>query len=757
MKVVVSYNNFARAKIDHDMMGRYDLPVYQSGADFYKNFISNFKGNAIFRAGLKQMLAFQDCAFVEFKFSSTQSYIVVMYANKMRFLSYDTSGNFGWVLDGGMAILEVATPYTLAESKTIGLGKPAQNADVMVITHNNYPPYKLIRTSANSFTFQTFARLDDPFSLTFAAPVAITAITQAANAVVTSTAHGLVTGDSVRLKSIVGMTQLNNYTARVTFINANSYSIDVNTTGFTAYASGGTGEKVLTGDYPALSLFYKGRLYYGRSRLKITTIWASESGRYDVFTIPVTVTDASAMQFTLADIAQRLEWMIAGENSLITGASDGIVAVNGGSVGAAIKADTVQANITSAEPCNYVYPLKKDGLIFYIGNNNRNMYYFTYDLLTESFQAKDANFLSYDITKGGFSKIRYKKDRNNLIYSLRGDAELCTLNFYAPEQIIGWHEHDTMGDFQDICTIGDNLGNTQFFALVLRNGVYYIENQADYVEFRQRVLFFTGKTQEKVDDEAYYRYVAEQLKECIYLDNANVVSNLKSTSITYNPGTSRITAAAPSFVSGDVGKHIVYRTATGYESGRYLITGYISTTVVTVSVLQTPTTNTYASWYLSFRTISGLSQYNGYTIGVVTDGGYLTDFLVSGGTIDLGEQYTHAVVGFRYQGAIKTFCLGFQIQGSNTQLTMKAICGAGVRTVASAGGKIGSSLYMLEAVQELGQTDLNYLPPLPIDGTKYVTFTDDNDVDKYLYIVQDEPLPFHVTSVMLEANYAVKT
>jgi hypothetical protein len=88
---------------------------------------------------------------------------------------------------------------------------------------------------------------------------------------------------------------------------------------------------------------------------------------------------------------------------------------------------------------------------------------------------------------------------------------------------------------------------------------------------------------------------------------------------------------------------------------------------------------------------------------------------------------------------------------------MKAICGAGVRTVSSAGGKIGSSLYELEPVQELGQNDLNYLPPLPIDGTKYVTYVDDNETDKYLYIVQDEPLPLHITSVMLEANYATKT
>jgi hypothetical protein len=761
MKVVTSYNNFARAKIDHDMGGRFELPIYQSGTDVFRNFISNFKGNAIYRSGFREMLDYEDCAFIEFKFSTTQNYILVLTNLKMRFLSYDVNGNFGWVLDGGSNILEVTTPYTLAQSKEIALGRPAQNADVMVFCHNLHQPRKLTRTSANSFTFETFARLDDPFGLTYAATVNISAITQAANALVTTAApHGLVVGDMVKLAAITGMTQLNNYTARVvTAPTGTTFTIDVNTTAFTAYSSGGTTAKLLTGDYPACSLFYKGRLYYGRSRLKITTIWGSETGKYDNFTLPTTVTDSSAMQFTIADISQRIEWLFGGDNSLIVGSADGIVAVNGGGVGTAIKADTVQANLTSADGCNSAYPLKKDGLIFYVGSNNRNLYYFSYDLLTETFIAKDANFISYDITLGGFSKIRFKKDRNNLIFAQRGDGDLCSVNFSinTGDQIIGWHEANTYGTFNDMAVIGDNLGNPQFFVLAFRNGAYYIECQAEYVEFAQRVDFFTGKTQKKLDDEAYNRYVAEQLKQCIYLDNAQEYSDLRSVLVTYDEGAGTVTAGSSSFQNTDEGKHIVYKTITGYESGRFLITNYVSPTVVDVQVLQEPTSNTYSSWYLTFSEISGISQYNGQTIGVVTDGGYLSDFDVSGGEIAIGSQVTHAVIGYRYKGIIKSFCLGFQVQGSNTQTTFKAISRVGMRMVASAGGEFGSSLYKLEAIQELSQNDLNYLPPLPIDGTKYVSMVDDNTEDKYFYIVQDAPLPLHVAAVMIEANYAVSS
>lgn len=755
MRVVTSYQNFSRAKIDHDMQGRFDLPIYQTGADAFENFISNFKGNGIYRSGDEAMVAFQDCAFIEYKFSNNQNYILVLYNLKMRFLSYDINGVFGWVLDGGMNILEVTTPWSLAESKEISFHKSyTQNSDVMIITHDDHEPRKLIRNAANDFTLRTYARKDDPFPLTWQASKVITNVTQATTATVSVAAHGYSVGDRVRIAGIVGMTQLNGWTACVlTVPGAGSFTIDVDTTSFTAYTSGGTTEKVLTGDYPSVALFYKGRLAYAATRLRITTVFMSESAQFFIHTLPATVTDASALQFTIAEISQRIEWLFPGDNSLIAGAADGICAINGGGVGNPITAETVEANITSADGCNGAAPLRKDGFIFYVGANGRNVYYFNYDILTETFVSQDANFISYDISLDGFSKIRFTKDRNNLVHCLRGDGDIATMNFNAPEKIVGWHERFTEGLFKDMAQISDNDGNPQLFVLALRNSVYYIERQAAYVEFANRKDFFTDNEEE--DEEAYNRYIAEQLKSCIYLDNSTVFSDLRSSTITYSSGGGTITAGSSSFVVGDVGKHIVYKTATGYESGRFLITAYTSATVVSVSVLQEPTANVYASWYMSFVSLTGLSRFNGLSVGVVTDGGFLDDFTVSAGAITLADQATHAVVGYKYRGVIKSFSLGFPIQGENTQTTMKAISRVGMRAVSSAGGKFGSSPYTLEPIQELSQSDLNYLPPLPIDGTKYITYVDDNMLDKYFYIVQDEPLPLQVAAIMVDSNYAV--
>ena len=67
----------------------------------------------------------------------------------------------------------------------------------------------------------------------------ISAITQANPGQITCTAHGLITGNSVGLNGINGMTTLNGTSVTVTVVDANNFTIGVNTTAYGAYTSSG--------------------------------------------------------------------------------------------------------------------------------------------------------------------------------------------------------------------------------------------------------------------------------------------------------------------------------------------------------------------------------------------------------------------------------------------------------------------------------------------------------------------------------------
>ncbi|MEP3857284.1 MAG: DUF2460 domain-containing protein [Porticoccus sp.] len=88
---------------------------------------------------------------------------------------------------------------------------------------------------------QGFTTSDITGLITFAANKTgvVTSISQAANAVIGITSHPFVVGDSVHLSAVVGMIEINGLRGTVTAITADTITTDIDTSGFTAYASGG--------------------------------------------------------------------------------------------------------------------------------------------------------------------------------------------------------------------------------------------------------------------------------------------------------------------------------------------------------------------------------------------------------------------------------------------------------------------------------------------------------------------------------------
>jgi uncharacterized protein (TIGR02217 family) len=98
--------------------------------------------------------------------------------------------------------------------------------------------------------------------VTFAADQSfvITGISKAAQAVLSCASHTLVAGQSIQISGVSGMTQINGLRGLVTFVAGGSVTVDINSTGFSTWTSGGVahtrpqaGEAVTAGfefDFP---------------------------------------------------------------------------------------------------------------------------------------------------------------------------------------------------------------------------------------------------------------------------------------------------------------------------------------------------------------------------------------------------------------------------------------------------------------------------------------------------------------------------
>jgi hypothetical protein len=121
-------------------------------------------------------------------------------------------------------------------------------------------------TQLNAQSFKIFEVLTNTFELAQDTGANVTNITQANPGVATAPAHGLSTGDEIAFFGVNGMTNVNGNGYTVTKIDDNSFSIGVDTSGFSAYTSAGTAHLAIDGS--AYSTYTTG----GEVRKKVSSV-----------------------------------------------------------------------------------------------------------------------------------------------------------------------------------------------------------------------------------------------------------------------------------------------------------------------------------------------------------------------------------------------------------------------------------------------------------------------------------------------------
>ena len=99
-------------------------------------------------------------------------------------------------------------------------------------------PAKLNLTIYQGSTFSEVLRWESPTKVY----KTITGITQAAPAIITSTAHGIPDGWRVKVTNVIGMTQINSTDTyrKATLLSSSTIELnEINAVGYTAYTSGG--------------------------------------------------------------------------------------------------------------------------------------------------------------------------------------------------------------------------------------------------------------------------------------------------------------------------------------------------------------------------------------------------------------------------------------------------------------------------------------------------------------------------------------
>lgn len=715
--------NFTAGELSPLVYGRSDLQAYYNGARRISNFYVSTAGGVVFRNGTQfvQQSANNNKPFLyKFQFSDVQAYMLEFTDGNIRIFR-----NRGVVTSGGSPV-DVVSPYK--EEDLFEL-KFAQDARELYIVHPRYHPRKLTRTSNTSWTLTKHSPTG--ISPDFIVQ-SITGITQANPAVVTYTGDdNYEDGDTVYIEDVVGMTEVNGNFYEIANVNtaANTFElVDVDSTGYTAYSSGGEASNIK--NFPAAVTFYEQRLIYGGSSDNPETLWFSKSADFDDFTVGTGATDG--LQYTVVsngDGTNKIVWLRGTQDFLVIGGFDDLLKATGGEGQTAISPDSISIKPTNTYGSASINPISKDQFVAFMQRNGLTFRTFENIALEGIYRPIDRTLISDKITTSGITQIAYQDGAPNIIYCVRNDGNIAALTFDRDQEVVAWYRYETQGNFVSVTTTSRDNQYDDVWVAVERDGNYYIEYMNDRSYSPVFEDFVTTEQNEESDYNTYVRALYESQKNYIHLDSALTFDGSEATDgITLTAAALTgvdvaFTASGAVFSASDVGKDIVVKSLDGSEYGVGVIVTYISADMVKVDIKVGFSSLSINDWYLTTNSVSGLSHLEGQTVGVVVDGALHEDRVVSGGSITLDGQHSVVHIGLRYTGVVETMDLEGGGTTGTAQTKKKSVYKVGFRLYQTLGLESGTDYYKL--IDRLMRSALDYMdnPPPLFTGDEVIHIT----------------------------------
>ena len=197
---------------------------------------------------------------------------------------------------------------------------------------------------------------------------------------------------------------------------------------------------------------------------------------------------------------------------------------------------------------------------------------------------------------------------------------------------------------------------------------------------------------------------------------------------------------------------VIQRTING-ASVRYI--EFLTPGMPEVSVNTIPAT--YLDSMLTYEggevtAVFGLEHLEGQTVSVLADGAAHPDRTVSSGSITLNGSYEVVHAGLPYTSTLQTMRIEAGAKDGTAQGKKKRVSRITYRLYDTLGLKHGPSADRLDIIPFRSSADDMDKPPALFTGDKEVEFPRNWDTDGYIFLVQDQPLPFTILAIMPELN-----
>lgn len=419
-------------------------------------------------------------------------------------------------------VYTVATPYLEADLFDLHY---AQDNDVLTITHPGYAARELARVGATNWTLNSisFSPSGTPPTGVSVTPtvgtpgnqnpqsycvteIATDGVTETLRSSIVSTTNNLTVAgnfNTIQCNSTSGL-RYNFYKRRggafgyIGQVVASGATVSIVDDNVLPDTSKTPPEDIYdlnagTGQYPTAVTYYEQRRLFAGTTLKPQTVWATRNGTQSNLTSSVPSQDDDGMEFRIASRQQNAILHLLPLADLIA------LTVGGEFRIFADNAPNITPTSLSVKPQGYsgasnVQPALTNGSILYVQSQGSRVREMAYNWQSNSYASVDVSLMSPHLFNGyTIVDMAYSRAPVPTLWVVRSDGQLLGMTYVPEQQVYGWHQHDTDGEFESVCVVSEGSEDV-LYAVVKRTiggrQVRYIERLQTNIFVDQEDAFF---------------------------------------------------------------------------------------------------------------------------------------------------------------------------------------------------------------------------------------------------------------------------
>lgn len=413
----------------------------------------------------------------------------------------------------------IGTPYLEADLFDI---KFVQSADVLTLTHPNYPAAELRRLGAVSWQYTTIA-----FNPTLSAPTGISATAHAGTgtptniaflyvvtAIAANTLEESVGSSGAGCTNDLTLPNAKNTIAWSAVVGAIRYSVYKQSNGLFGYIGQTDGlsfdDNNITADttrtpplpttdlqsannYPGAVSYAQQRRVFGSTIAQSQNMWFTRTGTESNLTASIPTKDDDAIKFRVAAReSNRIQHIVPMASLiLLTDSAEWLVA---GGVNDVLTPATISVKPQTYVGASRVTPQVVDYSLIYAANRGGHVRELTYQWQSSGYISQDISLMAphlFDYLT--IVDMAYARSPYPIIWCVSSNGNLLGLTYAPRQQISAWHHHDTDGVFESIAVVVEGTEDV-LYAIVRRtiNGrsVRYVERMHTRQMTTQADAFF---------------------------------------------------------------------------------------------------------------------------------------------------------------------------------------------------------------------------------------------------------------------------